>query len=96
MRSIIVASAAIFIAGTTPGLARDYAWCARTPVTDGNPQCSYTSFGQCQAYISGIGGDCMYNPIFAFARQDLGRPAVQSRRHRGDRRDQGWNDGGWQ
>jgi hypothetical protein len=85
MRSIIAASAAIFIAGTAPVLAQDYAWCARTPVTAGNPQCDYTSFGQCQAYVSGIGGDCIYNPVLAFGEQDLQRPVSHRHRHRGER-----------
>jgi Protein of unknown function (DUF3551) len=82
MRSIIIASAVIFMASTAPSLARDYPWCARTRLTAGNPQCSYTSFGQCQAYISGIGGDCIYNPILAYGRPDRGRRAF--------RRDRGW------
>jgi hypothetical protein len=97
MRSIIVASAAIFMAaGTAPGSAQDYAWCARTSITDGNPQCSYTSFGQCQAYVSGIGGDCIYNPMLAFGRGDLERPASHRHHHRGERWDRDRNDRSWQ
>ena len=32
MRSILMASAAILIASSAPGMARDYAWCARTNI----------------------------------------------------------------
>jgi hypothetical protein len=42
--------------------ARSYQWCQRTPATDGNPQCTFTSYRQCQASISGVGGDCIRNP----------------------------------
>lgn len=30
-------------------------------------QCEYSSYGQCMATASGIGGECIVNPIVAFA-----------------------------
>ncbi|WP_398467094.1 DUF3551 domain-containing protein [Tardiphaga sp.] len=46
--------------------ARDYPFCQRTSFTGGTPQCSFTSYAQCQASISGVGGDCIRNPRLAY------------------------------
>lgn len=59
-------------------MAREYAFCARTPLTAGNPQCSYFTYGQCLATISGIGGDCIQNPMLAYD-QYQGRKTRRSR-----------------
>lgn len=89
MRALLFASAALFIAaGSTPSMAREYAFCARTPLTAGNPECSYATYGQCRARVSGIGGDCIRNPTLAYDQYQDGR----GRRSRGyDRQNDGWD-----
>ncbi|WP_398473577.1 DUF3551 domain-containing protein [Tardiphaga sp.] len=42
----------------------DYPFRQCTTVTRGTPDCSFTSYNQCQASISGVGGDCIRNPRF--------------------------------
>jgi len=40
----------------------DYPWCAIYSKTIGATSCYYTSFQQCMATMSGIGGTCVRNP----------------------------------
>jgi hypothetical protein len=42
--------------------AYDYPWCATYTKTSGAVSCYYTSFRQCMATMSGIGGTCVRNP----------------------------------
>jgi Protein of unknown function (DUF3551) len=42
--------------------AYDYPWCAVYTKTSGAVSCYYTSFQQCMATMSGIGGTCIRNP----------------------------------
>jgi hypothetical protein len=87
MRSLLLASAAILIASSAPSMARDYPWCART---NNNPvfgDCSFTSFRQCMATVSGQYGECISNPRLAYGRQD--------RRNGGYWQDRQWNGNGW-
>lgn len=66
MKVAILAAVAAMIMSMAPASAREGAWCQRSRVTGGNPQCSFASFQQCQATISGIGGDCIRNPRMAY------------------------------
>jgi hypothetical protein len=86
MRSILLASAAILIAGSAPSMARDYPWCARTSINPDFGDCSFTSYPQCMATVSGQRGDCVYNQRFAYGR--VGR----ARRHGDYRHDNGWDN----
>ncbi|HWV52235.1 DUF3551 domain-containing protein [Pseudorhodoplanes sp.] len=52
----------VLMAGTSPGEAREYPWCARYDWTTRN--CGFVSFQQCLATISGIGGRCEPNPFY--------------------------------
>jgi hypothetical protein len=88
MRRLLTASALVMLLGATPGEARPYPYCARTPMNGGNPECMYVTLQQCMAYISGLGGDCIQNPA-AMYRQD---PGMRS----GPPADAGWQGGGWQ
>ena len=93
MRTLLAASALLLAISATPTMARDYPWCARTPGNGGNPECMFTSFGQCQATVIGQGGDCIQNPGMV-AYDQVRSP--RNRRLRDDgRRDDGWNNGGW-
>jgi hypothetical protein len=69
MRTLLAATAVLLLAGTAPGFARDYPWCARTSANGFNGDCSYTSFQQCRATVSGQAGECRINPLFAFGQQ---------------------------
>jgi hypothetical protein len=80
MRSLFALSALLVVASTVPTLAQDYPWCARTKGNSVVGDCSFTSYNQCQATVSGQHGYCTTNPRIAFG---------QDRRwHRG--RDYGW------
>lgn len=92
MRRLLAASALLLALGATPAMARDYPWCARMRVNDGNPDCRYTYLWQCQATISGIGGDCILNPGLAFDRSGVRR---NHRSHEATRQNDGWNADGW-
>jgi hypothetical protein len=83
MRSILAATALLAVMGATPSMARDYPWCERTSFNGFNPSCSFTSYRQCMATVSGQRGDCILNPRLAFGEQ----------RRRG-RTTRDW-DGGW-
>jgi hypothetical protein len=86
MRKILFIAATLAvagIAGTSPSLARQDAWCARMPVNGGNPECNFATYRQCQATISGIGGSCIRNPGMAYNRMG------------GGYNNSGWNNGGY-
>jgi hypothetical protein len=72
MRLVISATAVIFALSATPGFARDYPWCARTSSNGFNGGCYFTTYRQCQATVSGQGGDCRINPRVAFDQQNRG------------------------
>jgi len=87
MRSILLASAslALLIAAPSPGIARDYPWCARTITNRDFGDCSFTSYRQCMATVSGQAGDCIANPRMAYGRQDR-------RSSGGNSWNNGWNN----
>jgi hypothetical protein len=79
---VLLASAAILVSGVMAPLAQaqNYPWCAHygTPYSD--TSCGFTSFDQCMASVSGIGGFCLQNDSYhpaATAPQYSGR----NRRH---------------
>jgi hypothetical protein len=84
MRKILIIAATLVaagVAGSSPGLARSYPWCAKTPINGGNPECNFSTYQQCQATISGVGGSCIRNPGNAQAVDDWSRS--------------NWNNGGY-
>jgi hypothetical protein len=56
---------------TTPVMAQNYAWCAiySGRSMGGSKSCSFNSFEQCQAQVSGIGGFCQPNYYYSGAKQ---------------------------
>jgi hypothetical protein len=44
--------------------AQYYPWCATYSVRGGGESCSFVTFGQCRANVSGIGGFCYQNPWY--------------------------------
>ena len=73
MRYVLALSALLVVATTAPTMARDYPWCARTITNDEFGDCSFTSYQQCMATVSGQAGECTVNPRLAFGKAQ--RPA---------------------
>jgi hypothetical protein len=106
MRSIVASTIAaslaaaglLAVAGASPAAAapRQYAWCERTDTTGFTPSCTFTSYAQCMATVSGQRGDCVQNPYLAYgqARQPRGR-AMRSQPGYDNGWDNGWNNNGW-
>ncbi|MET0222548.1 MAG: DUF3551 domain-containing protein [Tardiphaga sp.] len=110
MRSIVASTIAASLAaagllavvGSSPAAAaaRQYAWCERTDTTGFTPSCTFTSYAQCMATVSGQRGDCVQNPYLAYNRmqQPRGRNgrAMRSQPTGYDNGwDNGWNNNGW-
>mgnify|MGYP002651216763 FL=1 len=52
----------ILVAGTVPGHAGQYHWCANDGQSrSGGMSCYYTTLDQCRAAVSGSGAFCMPN-----------------------------------
>jgi hypothetical protein len=49
--------------------AQNYPWCAQYGGTFGGSNCGFTTIRQCRATVSGIGGYCYKNPMFAQVNQ---------------------------
>lgn len=80
MHKLTLAACLVVLSFATAQAAPTYAWCQRTKVTGGNPECSFTSLNQCRASVSGVGGDCIRNPSFAYGLyQDGKRMGCRSR-----------------
>jgi hypothetical protein len=85
MRYLFALSALLLFATTVPSMAQEYPWCARSRGNSIIGDCSFTSFRQCMATVSGQRGDCTANPRLAYG---------QDRRSR--RGQAGWdNRSGW-
>lgn len=69
--SLFAALAATGMGTSTRAMAQDYPWCAN--YTKGSTSCSFNTFEQCMADVSGIGGFCerntSYHPAAAPGRQ---------------------------
>jgi hypothetical protein len=57
-----LAAAAVMIG--SPARAQNYPWCARYGNGFGGSNCGFTTFEQCQATVSGIGGFCQQNDTY--------------------------------
>lgn len=64
MRFLFALSALLVVATTAPTMARDYPWCARTITNPDFGDCSFTSYRQCMATVSGQAGECRANLSF--------------------------------
>jgi hypothetical protein len=62
--AILTAAAFTAFAPATPAAAAEYPWCAQYGGRDGGRNCGFTSFQQCMATVSGIGGFCERNQFY--------------------------------
>jgi hypothetical protein len=97
MRSLLAATALLVVMGASPSMAREYPICARLAVNNGNPTCDYNTMRQCMATVSGIGGDCIQNPAFAFGQAPQPRLRGKAARAAAARsaQEDAWDNGGW-
>jgi Protein of unknown function (DUF3551) len=81
MRGILLAVlvfGSISAGGSGSAAATEYPYCAASG--DDN-RCDFTSYEQCMATVTGIGQECIVNPIIAFRQgQQLQQPEQPSRR----------------
>jgi Protein of unknown function (DUF3551) len=84
---ISIAFAALLL--STMGARAGGGWCANYGTGHSGSDCSFNSFEQCQATLSGLSGFCQPNP---FPSTNFGRggtwsslPAERGRPYRGDR-----------
>lgn len=70
----VTAAGAATLGGAAPAAARDYPYCIQGGGFGYPGDCSYSSYGQCQASASGRRVYCNVNPRFAFGEQRRGRP----------------------
>jgi len=49
--------------------AQNYPWCAQYGGTFGGSNCGFSTMQQCRATVSGVGGYCYRNPMFARVNQ---------------------------
>jgi hypothetical protein len=67
MRYAGVLVIALLLAGAGNAQAREYPWCAQMPIEfDYVLTCGYSTFEQCLATISGVGGFCRRNPRYGW------------------------------
>ncbi|MCK1388617.1 DUF3551 domain-containing protein [Bradyrhizobium sp. 21] len=78
----LLALGATVLAGfatVTPAAARDYPWCARGGGYDYPGDCTYSTYEQCQASVSGRLMDCGPNPLVAYGQAPQPQPRTQRR-----------------
>jgi Protein of unknown function (DUF3551) len=64
-----------------PAAAQNYAWCAYYDFgQDGATNCGFSTFQQCLATVSGVGGSCGPNPQYQSS-PGLSLSTKHSRRH---------------
>jgi hypothetical protein len=90
LRSVVAISAVLIALCAPPVAARDYPWCAKTVSNGFNGDCSFTSYRQCMATVSGQPGECMQNPRLIFKQARIRRNRPSSR----DWQNDGWQDNG--
>jgi hypothetical protein len=71
------------IAGiSTHADAANYPWCARYAKDGGGESCGFTTFDQCLADVSGVGGYCARNTQYVPSVAMPGRPHTRPWRYR--------------
>jgi Protein of unknown function (DUF3551) len=65
----LMAFGALYAASPSSAAAFDYPYCLQHQRL--GTSCSYTSYNQCMASASGLGAECIVNPIVAFGQRRL-------------------------
>jgi hypothetical protein len=77
MRSVhLMIAGAVLLTATVSSHAQsayDYPWCAIYGDKSGSQACYYTSYQQCMATLSGIGGTCIRSPYYRGPVRDVPR-----------------------
>ena len=79
LRSLLLFALSLFAAWAATGTsahAQDYPWCAN--YTKGSTSCSFVTFEQCMADVSGIGGFCERNTWYHPAAPARQKPRASS------------------
>jgi hypothetical protein len=85
MRPLIVVgviATAASIGICTSAQAQNYPWCAHYGEDDGGTNCGFTSFQQCLADISGMGGFCEQNNTYVPPIAPAPHQALKHHRHK--------------
>ena len=64
MRMILAAMVAAAALAAGPAAAIEYPWCADYSVRGGATNCGFSTWEQCRATVSGIGGSCRRNAFY--------------------------------
>ena len=81
---VLITFVALSLSPTAARAGANGSWCANYGTgLDGAINCSYTSFEQCRATVSGIYGFCTPNPYPLHRRGGLGLAAAPARRRSG-------------
>ena len=73
MRHLIAAAAvtmALPLFWAAPARAQTYPWCSVYNPRGDVQNCGFSTYQQCMANVSGIGGYCMRNPLYPERRPD--------------------------
>ena len=73
----LAAAGAAFTLPSSPAQAREYPFCIQSRDTAGHGDCSYATYEDCRAAVSGRRGGCYINPWVAYE-----EPVVPFRRAR--------------
>jgi Protein of unknown function (DUF3551) len=69
-------------ATATPARAEiEYPWCAVYNMKGGGTNCGFSTFDQCRATISGIGGSCEPNQFYKGPINNDSKPKPRKKRH---------------
>jgi hypothetical protein len=80
MRMIILAAlAACLLLQPSQGHAQTYPFCASYNDATGASNCGFSTMEQCRAAVSGAGGFCGVNPVYAAQRSSTPRRAPRGR-----------------
>ena len=84
MRGVLAGVLALLVTGATDrASAIEYPWCAEYSMPGGATNCGFSTYAQCYATVSGIGGYCRQNPFFrgpAVAEEAVVRTEARKRR----------------
>ena len=85
MRSLLLVAGIVVVAGvmSTAAQAQNYPWCAYYGGRDGGgANCGFTTYEQCMATLSGMGGYCNRNTQYVPSGAAHEAPMHKPRRHR--------------